>query len=401
MKLVYLADTQIPSRATNGTQIVRMCAALGSMGEDVTLVHPHRFGNKPEGLTGDLWSFYGVPKSFRTVTLPSPLTLSLSRHRGFARVARGLPLWSYVLWSSRPGCAPFAFYCRSMTGAWLALHARRLWSTRSSCRGVFLELHDAPSTERAWDVVRRVDGVVTNTDALRNHVIAESPNHGIPVVTARNGVDVIRFAAPSAAARRRARKRLQVDDDTTLVGYTGRVNVEKGVPTLLDAAALLEDRPIRFMLVGKVYDDLGLRASRLPAASLTGFVPPSEVADWMAAADILVMPTSARISYADFTCPLKLFEYMASGRPVLCSDLPVLREVVRDEKNALLFHVDDPSSLAAGIERLRSDRALADSIGRAARSDVGQYTWARRAELVVSFIQRSGVFTAGSEEQST
>jgi glycosyltransferase involved in cell wall biosynthesis len=389
MKLVYLADTQIPSRATNGMQIVRMCAAFASCGVDVTLVHPHRFGNEPEGLDDDLWSFYGVRKSFRVVTLPSPLTQSLSQRRLFARAARGLPLSAFVVWRSRPGAAPFAFYCRSLLGVWLAIRARLLWGSRSSCRGILLELHDAPSTEQAWDLVRRVNGVVTNSDALREHVSGRVNGLMSSMITARNGFDPQQFRALSEAARRATRARLALDDATTVVGYTGRVNVEKGVPTILEAAAFLQGRPIRFLLVGKVYDHIATRAAELPSVMLTGFVPPSEVSAWLAAMDILVMPTSARISYAAFTCPLKLFEYMASGRPVLCSDLPVLREVVTDEKNALLFRADDAHSLASGIERLRTDAQLADSLARAAASDVARYTWEKRATRILDFIRSS------------
>ena len=393
MKLVYLADTQIPSRATNGMQIMRMCGALASTGTHVTLVHPHRFGNKPEGFNGDLWSFYGVPKSFRVMALPSPLTLGLSQRRRFARAARGLPLGFFILWSSRPGPRPFVFYCRSMLGAWLATQAKRMWGSRSSCCGVFLELHDAPATKRAWDLLQRVDGIVTNTDALRAHICGQIPIPAALIITARNGVDLQQFHVNSASIRREARARLQLQDETTVVGYSGRVNIEKGAPTILEAAALLKHRPVRFLLVGKVYDDIAARAAPLPAVTLIGFVPPAEVPAWIAAADILVMPTSAHIDYADFTCPLKLFEYMASGRPVLCSDLPVLKEVVTNEVNALLFRPDDAKSLAAGIERLRSNRSLAASLARAARSDAAHYTWERRAELVAAFVADSGVLS--------
>lgn len=386
MRVVCLADTQIPSRATNGIQIVRMCAALAGQGADVTLVHPHRFGNRPEGFEGDLWSFYGVPESFRIVTLPTPLTLRLSGFKRFARVARGLPLAGYVLWRSRPGADRFVFYCRSLLGAWMATRATAMWGKRSSCDGVFLELHDAPSTDRAWNLVGHVTGVVTNTDALRHYVANRVPAVAASLFTARNGVDLAQFQAPSDNARRTTRARLGADDQTTVVGYTGRVNSDKGALTILDAARLLEASPIRFVLVGKPYDDIAARAAHVPAVTLTGFVAPAEVAAWVAGMDILVMPTSASISYVDFTCPLKLFEYMSSGRPILCADLTVLREVITDEENGLFFQADDPRSLAAGIERLRTDRTLADSIAAAAISDVGQYSWEERAKRVLRFV---------------
>jgi glycosyltransferase involved in cell wall biosynthesis len=257
---------------------------------------------------------------------------------------------------------------------------------------VFLELHDAPATNKALNLIKRVDGLVTNTDALREHICKHNSGLESRIITARNGVDPTLFDIRSSS-RRATRDRLGIKDATTVVGYTGRVNIEKGVLTILKAAALLEDHPVRFLLVGKVYDDIAARAALLPAVTLAGFIPPSQVANWSAASDILVLPTSADISYADFTCPLKLFEYMASGRPVLCSDLPVLREVVTNEVNGLFFRPDDAESLAAGIERLRTDRSLADSLAQAAQADAAQCTWDRRAELVAAFIEESGVFS--------
>jgi glycosyltransferase involved in cell wall biosynthesis len=388
MRVVYLADTQIPSRATNGTQIIRMCSALAARGAEVTLAHPHRFGNTPEGFAGNLWSFYGVPPSFRVVTLPAPLTLRLSGHRRFARVARGLPLALFVLWRSRPRAAPFVFYCRSMIGAWLALAARRMWRGRSSCRGIFLEFHDAPSTNRAWEVASKVDGIITNTDALRDHVTEGLGLDAPPAVTARNGVDVDRLGAVSNTGGPDVRSRLGIDPGDTVVAYSGRLNAEKGIATLLDAWSLIESEGRHLLLIGKAYEDIEERASRLQSVTLTGFVPPGGVAAFTAAADVLVMPTSARIAYADFTCPLKLFEYMASGRPIVCSDLPVLKEVVVDGKNAVLFRADDPRSLADGIERLLSDESLAASLATNARADAREYSWARRAERVVDFIEQ-------------
>jgi glycosyltransferase involved in cell wall biosynthesis len=175
------------------------------------------------------------------------------------------------------------------------------------------------------------------------------------------------------------------------VGYTGRVNSAKGVPTILEAAELLAESSVRFLLVGKVYDDMGERAALVPSVTAVGFVPPADVSTWIAATDILVMSTSAEISYADFTSPLKLFEYMASGRPMLSSDLPVLREVLTDGTNALLFHPDCAESLAAGIRRIRADAPFADAIARQARLDVARYTWDERARRVLAFVSDSAV----------
>ena len=154
VNLVYLADTQIPSRATNGIQVMRMCAAFAANGANVTLVHPHRFGNRPEGFDGDVCSFYGVDDMFRRVRLPTPLTLRLSGFRLPRQSRRERShLRSWLVARCRPGAAPFAVYSRSMAGAWLALRISRSWGRRSACRRVFIELHDMPETDLARKVL--------------------------------------------------------------------------------------------------------------------------------------------------------------------------------------------------------------------------------------------------------
>lgn len=385
MRIVYLADTQIPSRATNGMQIMRMCAAFAANGADVTLVHPHRFGNRPEGYDGDLWSFYGVSPAFEAIALPTALTLRLSAHRRFARTSRALPLSVFVFWRSRPAASPFVVYSRSMLGTWLTLKARAFWRGRSSCRGIFVELHDTPRTEKAREVVRRADGVVAISRALRDHVVAVLPDVEPRIAVEHDGVDLDRFAQGSVE-RSEARRRLRLDEQTTIVGYTGRVNADKGFRTLVEAARRLQGQPVSFLIVGKVYDGLEATIAGLESVTLTGFVPPSDVPAYVSATDILVMPTSARITYAAFTSPLKLFEYMASGRPLICSDLPVLTEVVRDGENALLVPADNPSALARAIEKLVSSPELGRSLAKAARADAAYYDWACRAERILSFI---------------
>jgi glycosyltransferase involved in cell wall biosynthesis len=77
---------------------------------------------------------------------------------------------------------------------------------------------------------------------------------------------------------------------------------------------------------------------------------------------------------------LKLFEYMASGRAIVASDLPSIREVLHDGVDALLVPPGDPTALAAAIQRILDDRDLARRLAAAALKAVPQYGWDRRAE---------------------
>ena len=95
---------------------------------------------------------------------------------------------------------------------------------------------------------------------------------------------------------------------------------------------------------------------------------------------MLLLPNPASAISREFNSPLKLFEYMASGRPIVASDLPSFREVLTDGRNAVLVEPGNPQALTAGIRRIKEDAALGERLARQALEDVRDYTWARRAE---------------------
>ena len=110
---------------------------------------------------------------------------------------------------------------------------------------------------------------------------------------------------------------------------------------------------------------------------------------WLAAADVLALPNSGRESIsARYTSPLKLYEYMASGRPIVASDLPSLREALTRGENAWLVAPDDPAALAAGIKSVLDDPEHAGAMAERARQDVQGHTWTARAERIVAFVSR-------------
>jgi len=90
-----------------------------------------------------------------------------------------------------------------------------------------------------------------------------------------------------------------------------------------------------------------------------------------------------------FTSPLKLFEAMAAGRPIVASDLPSVREVLEDGVHALLVPADDPHALAAAIRKLDSDEDLRKRLARAAGDKVRQYSWDERARKILRLLEEA------------
>jgi glycosyltransferase involved in cell wall biosynthesis len=176
------------------------------------------------------------------------------------------------------------------------------------------------------------------------------------------------------------------DAGSGVVGYAGHLYAWKGVDVLLEAIARLTHA--RGLIIGGHSAEPDLARTKSVASRLgiservtfTGQVEPSRVTELLREADVLVLPNPASAISTRYTSPLKLFEYMAAGRPIVSSDLPSIREVLRDDVNALLVPPGDPIALANGIDRLLRDHALASRLARAAFDEVSNYSWERRAE---------------------
>jgi glycosyltransferase involved in cell wall biosynthesis len=207
------------------------------------------------------------------------------------------------------------------------------------------------------------------------------------VVIAPNGVDLERFASlpDPAAARRQTGLRA-----APTVMCTGHLYAGRGADLFL---ALAESLPrAQFVWVGGRREDIAewKQRARSDNVTFTGFIPNRELPLYQAAADILLMPYSRSIMGSSGTAdsaavasPMKMFEYMAAGRAIVTSDLPVIREVL-DEDCAVFCQPDDPGDWRLVIESLLEDQHHRTRLGERAREQVQGYTWVARARRILS-----------------
>lgn len=202
-----------------------------------------------------------------------------------------------------------------------------------------------------------------------------------PVAVAPSGVDESFFGVDGAAR------------EPGLVAYAGGLGPWKGVDLLLKAMALVPGARLETLggrpgsedwrRLEALARELGL-GERLVMRPQAG---QEAVAELLGRAAAAVWPGSARQRIAaEFTSPLKLFEYLAAGCAVAAPDLPAARAVVEGGRQALLFAPDDPQALAVVLRRLLEDRALARELGRAGRELARSYTWDERARGLLSLL---------------
>jgi glycosyltransferase involved in cell wall biosynthesis len=172
--------------------------------------------------------------------------------------------------------------------------------------------------------------------------------------------------------------------------YAGSLLPWKGVETLVKAMAYLPGRSLR-ILGGNVAEIGRLKSLARDwgvdeRCEFLGHIPADEVESQLELAKVGVVPNHAHAISSRFTSPLKVFECLAAGRPVVASDLPSLREVL-DESVARFAPPGSPRSLAAAADRLLKDEALLKKMSEAAKKRAENYTWHKRAERIEIFVQ--------------
>ena len=363
MKLVFLSAATLPSRAANGIQIMRMCGAFAGQGAEVTLIS---IRSKD---AGDPFAFYREPPNFEIKTLFRP-----DLRGGIYAYAAAAALNTRRL---KPDiafarCLPSCYFAARL-GVPVALELHMdVADYGRKCSFLFSRLKDS----------RHLRRIVVISRALRDRLVE---NYGVER-------DRILVAPDGAAAVDVDVRKTHTDNDMIRVGYTGHLYSGRGLELILALAKRL--KWAEFHLVGGEPEDVAFwrnQADGLSNVIFHGFVEPTKAVHMQTEFDILLAPyqeeVKTRGDKTDTTrwmSPLKIFEYMAAAKPIVCSRLPALEEVIQGDVNGLLCHPTDLDEWTGALERLRSDDELRFRLGLRAREDLLEnYTWTRRARRII------------------
>jgi glycosyltransferase involved in cell wall biosynthesis len=369
MKIVYISTSYIPSRAANSIHVMKMCQALVKNGHEVVLISWDRKGFLEPDID-DIFAFYGVEKCFELVKINC---LSI--------------LGSYYLYNLLSAIKvhqinPDLVYSREIFGCLIS--AKTGFS-------VIYESHSTlkPGNIREWAFRQllkssKLKFLVVITNALKEYY---KNNYSFPetkMIVVPDGADIVSEKSKSFILPNK-NKKMQI-------GYVGHLYSGRGIDIIISMTKTFSQAD--FHLVGGLEKDIQFwkkEALGLKNIFFHGFVSPSEAEKYRAAFDILISPYQENVSTCggkntlDWMSPLKIFEYMAAGKPIICSDLSVLREILENEKNALLCPPDDLNAWKNALKRLMCDPELRNRLGEVAKKEfIEKYTWRARAKRLLS-----------------
>jgi len=369
MRLIYLTNVGLPTEWAHGVQIMKMGEAFVGLGIDIEMIIPRRRNE----IKADPFVYYNVKQRFNITKLPC---------------------LDFVPGSS----SSFAFWLRNYSFLFLAkiyllFKKYDVLYTREQSAGLFfknfiLEIHFLPSQIKKWHkkIWQKAKKIIVLTSFIKNELI-RSGIEGKNILIAADGVDLREFDID--ITREGARQQLSLPQNKKIVMYAGSFYLHrwKGLDVLLEASRFFADG-ILVVLVGGEAEEIKKIQTEFGQNNilLAGRQPYNRIPYYLKAADVLVLPNKKGDENSEkYTSPLKLFEYMAAGRPIVASNLPSIKEVL-NEDNAFLVEAGNSQALAGAIIKLLDDKVLNDKIAEKSFEDVKGYTWQKRAQKILDFI---------------
>jgi len=376
MKIAYIVNARIPTEKAHGYQIMKVCESLSLAGVQVELILPNRVNEIKE----DPFSYYDIKKIFSIFKVKTLNFISLSTYIGklafvLHRISFFINLIDLRLNKDT------IIYSRDPEIVWLF---------KKKGYKAFYNAHNYPS-KGDWVIkffLRDTDGIICNSNGTKDRF---SKAGFVNTEAVQNGVDLDEFKNIKES-KEELRKSLNLPIDKKIAMYVGHLYKWKGVYTLIDVAKII-DPNIDIVIVGGNKDDLvqfdkACVERGVSNIILLGHKEKSEIPKYMMSADALLLPNIPVTEESEmFTSPIKMFEYMASGVPIIASDMPSIREVLNDT-NSILVRAGDALEIVGAFKKIIGNFNEISNISNKAKEDAGNYTWGKHAERLVNFIQK-------------
>lgn len=384
MKIIYIANIRIPTERAHGIQIMKTCEAFGrlnykkeSQGVDsdnvqIELVVPRRLNRIKE----DPFNYYEVSRSFHIKKIPCLDLIILDKYIG-----------NLGMWIESASFNFFIFF-------YILFKKADIFYTRDKFLLPFVfiknnfvfEAHIFPRNSFLYlPFIKKIKKIIVITDNIKKAFVKAGIS-GNKILVAPDGVDMDKFDIKET--KEVCREKLNLPKDKKIILYAGHLYKWKGVQALADATEYFSEETVIYFVGGTKEDVEKFKAKNYKKKiKIIGHRPYAEIPFWLRAADVLVLPNTAESEISKYwTSPIKMFEYMASHKPIVASNLPSIKEIL-NQNNAILVNPDDPKAIFEGVNKILQDFEFSAKITSQAFQDVKKYIWKERSKNILNFIK--------------
>jgi len=384
MRVHYISPSTLPSRQANAVHVVMQCEALSEKGNEVIL-YARRSTPDTLNLQDLICNYYGV--RFHNCKLHT--IYSRSDRATSLRIALMALLGVFKCWKKTDTIVSRNLYASFLLGA--AFRYPLLYETHE------LESGWRKFLQHQIMIKPQVTTIVITQRLLE--ILQE--NHGGAPAKAFVLHDAASEGPPPLPLKKKRQEMLSRFPDihdhwTSVCGYFGHLYSGRGIEIIMGMSAARPE--ILFLVFGGNESDVSRYTASNSRTNLRfmGHLAHAQARDVMRCMDVLLMPYQTNVSIGikghdigQCLSPMKMFEYMASGVPIISSDLPVLKEVLRNNENALLVQPSDSKQWVSALDMLLQNKSKAQEIAQKAYADFkAKHTWSLRAARIMEIAQR-------------
>jgi len=375
MKINYIANIRLPTEKAHGIQIMKMCEAFADLGHEVKLIVPTRKNFIKE----DPFHYYSVKGNFNIKYLSIPDTVMFGRIGFWFQNCLFAEVATFYTFFNR---ADLIYTRDEIIAAYIGLFSKTIY-----------EIHQARFNFLTALAFKFSNKIIVISNGLKEFLKKRGVRDK-KIIIARDAVDAEEFKNLTLAED--TRKSINLTFENIIVSYIGKfttMSEEKGIEQMIEAfVKVFEAYPnARLLLVGaneeeKIATEKIIRKNSLPNGIIVlTHKPRMEAYALMKASNILLMYYPNTEHYRLYMSPLKLFEYMASGVPIISSDLESLREIVSD-KTIYFAETDNSAKLSETILKVLDNKEEREEKAMKALEEVTQHSWSKRAQKILQSI---------------
>lgn len=377
MKITYLSNSIIPSKKANSIHVMNMCEAYASLGHEVNLLCPAR-EDALKLCAKETYEYYGVGTTFNLTHLPFPSIR-------FGSAAYIIACFTNLL-LNRPSVAigRYIFTCSLA----VALGIDTIFDTHAP---IWNDGRIASKLFRRLIRSKHLKHITTNSEALKDLYLKKFPELQGRITALQNGAKPI--------GKLKTINNWPGRKNTLQIGYVGSLYAGRGVDIIIECARSLPEYD--FHIVGGDKKDIVILKERYSGQNLFlhGHKAHSETANYRSCCNILLSPYQRNVfnkaktqDSSQFMSPIKVIEYLSSGKAIIASDLPAIREIL-NESTAILVEPDKPSDWVKAIELLASSTEMREKLARNGQSHFEHnLTWLARARKSLNTLEQTEYF---------